>query len=166
VSIINTRAKTLMTWREKMKKIFTTITIVLIVICFSTVSARAGAARRHTIEGFMLGTGAALLTAAIIKEIHKRPESVSQYETDSATDESCRYARCSTARYHRRHHRRAGRYESCGHWEVERTWVEPVYEKKWNPGHYNRRGEWVSGRLERFLIRDGYWKEEKVWVRY
>ncbi len=149
-----------------MKKIFTTITIVLVTICFSTVSAKAGAARRHTIEGFMLGTGAALLTAAIIKEIHKKPAGVSQYEAGTAynTDESYRYAGCN--RYHRRHHRKAERYESCGHWEIEKTWVEPVYEKKWNPGHYNRRGEWVSGRLEKFLIRDGYWKEEKVWVRY
>ena len=138
-----------------MKKIIATTTAVLLLICFSTASAYAGAARRHTIEGFMLGTGVAILGAAIINEINK--DSKPQYtQNHSRHGEYCyagnRYG------YNNRHHR------ARGHWEIERIWIDPVYEKKWNPGHYNRRGEWLSGRYEKFLVQDGYWQEEKVWV--
>ena len=138
-----------------MKKIIATTTAVLLLICFSTASAYAGAARRHTIEGFMLGTGVAILGAAIINEINK--DSKPQYtQNNSRHDEYC-YAGYRYG-HNNRHHR------SRGHWEVERIWIDPVYEKKWNPGHYNRRGDWVSGRYEKFLVQDGYWQEEKVWV--
>jgi hypothetical protein len=27
-----------------------------------------------------------------------------------------------------------------------RIWVPPVYNKVWNPAHYNRKGRWVPGR--------------------
>lgn len=143
-----------------MKKIIASMTAVFLVIVFSSAPARAD---RKTMEGFLLGTGVAILGTAIIHEInkdrhdyyqpaqtHHRPYSYSRYE-------------------HRDRHRPYKKYKHHrprGHWEVERVWVEPVYEKKWNPGHYNRRGKWVSGRYERFLVCDGYWKKEKVWVRY
>ncbi|NOX35882.1 MAG: hypothetical protein GXP56_19500 [Deltaproteobacteria bacterium] len=137
-----------------MKKIIAITTTVILFVCLSTVSASAGAARRHTIEGFMLGTGVAILGAAIINGINK-----------NSNRENYRYAEIQRDHYNRRHARHRYHRPS-GYWEIERIWVEPVYETKWNPAHYDRRGDWVSGRNEKFLVKDGYWQEEKVWVRY
>ena len=53
-----------------------------------------------------------------------------------------------------------------GHWKTRKIWVEPIYETRWNPGHYNKRGRWVSGRHEKFLMADGYWQKKRVWVRH
>ena len=146
---------------KKMKKTITLIPIVLLLICFATASAHAGAARRHTIEGFMLGTGVAILSAAIYNGIHNdaSPVYAGHHPMD---DRNYRAA----YRHGKRHHKRYSSFRPVGHWETIRTWINPVYESKWNPGHYNRRGEWVDGRHENFLISDGYWQEEKVWVRY
>lgn len=146
-----------------MKKIIAITTSVLLIICFSTVSAHAD---RKTIEGFMLGTGVAILGTAIINGLHKG--STSQYSNNHHHREYDRYYHKSEKRYaqKKRHHRKYKSHRARGHWEVEKIWVEPVYEKRWNPGHYNRRGDWVRGRNEFFMIKDGYWYEKKMWVRY
>lgn len=145
---------------EKMKKIIAVTTSILLFMCFSSVSAHAD---RKTMEGFMLGTGVAILGAAIINTIHN--ESGPQYAGNHARRYDHRHA---AYRYgnNGKHHRRFNSRGPRGHWEVDRVWIDPVYEKKWNPGHYNRRGEWVSGRHERFLVKSGYYQEEKVWVRH
>ena len=146
-----------------MKKIISITASALLLICFSTLSAHAGAARRHTIEGFMLGTGVAILTAAIFNGTHQQPRPAytgNNNSQDSGCYPEYRYS------YKTKPHRKYRHHGPRGHWEVDRIWVEPVYETKWNPGHYNRGGDWVSGRQERFLVKDGYWQEEKVWVRY
>ena len=58
-----------------MKQIITITTAVILLICFSTVQAHAD---RKTMEGFMLGTGVAILGAAIISGINndRRPRRV------------------------------------------------------------------------------------------
>jgi len=149
---------------KKMKKLITITTAITLLIYFSTVSAHAGAARRHTIEGFMLGTGVAILTAALYNGSRQQQPNTDYTQDNARNVEACypghRYGHWKKNHKKHRHHRPRG------HWEVDRIWVDPVYEKKWNPGHYNRRGGWVSGRHEEFLVSDGYWQEEKVWVRY
>jgi len=146
-----------------MNKLIAITTTVLLLICFSTATALAGSARKHTIEGIMIGTGVAILGAAIINEINR--DAKPQYRANYARHDGHRYA---GYRYDhkRRNHRRYKSHRSRGHWEIERVWIDPVYEKKWNPGHYNRRGKWISGRVEKFMIKDGYWQEEKLWVWY
>jgi len=143
---------------KKMKNIITITTAIVLLICFSTIPAHAD---RKTMEGFMLGTGVAILTAAIYNGINKPPV-YTRHQPD--------YNRYDPAGYwpgHRKHHhRKYSHNRPRAHWEVDRIWIEPVYETKYNPGHYNRRGNWVNGRYEKFLIQDGYWQEEKVWVRY
>ncbi|WP_300457559.1 hypothetical protein [Desulfobacula sp.] len=145
-----------------MKKITAITTAILLFGCFSTVSAHAGAARRHTVEGFMLGTGVAILSAAIINGIHR--DSKRHYAESYA-----RPARRHPARYddgcRAQNHSKLKSHGPRGYWEIEKIWIAPVYKKKWNPGHYNRKGIWVSGRHEKFLIKQGYYREEKVWVR-
>lgn len=142
-----------------------TTAVLLLTAIVSITSAHAGAARRHTIEGFMIGTGVAILGAAIINELNK----------DTGTVEAHAYSRHPRTVYEkpyyhgpRKKHHRGHRYahRNRGHWEIEKIWIAPVYEKRWNPGHYNRRGEWVSGRYEKFVVQEGYWTTEKIWVRH
>ena len=141
-----------------MQKIIAITTIALLLICFSTVSAHAD---RKTMEGFMIGTGVAILGAAIINGIHN--DSRHHYDRSYSRHSRHYYAGYRQG-YKKGHHRKYKSHRPRGYWEVERIWVEPVYEKKWNPGHYNRRGNWISGRYENFLVQDGYFQEEKVWV--
>lgn len=143
-----------------MKKIITIITATVLLICFSTVSAHAD---RKTMEGFMIGTGVAILGAAIINGINRdaRPQYTQSYSRHNEYRHTgYRYG------YKNKYHRKYRHHAPRGHWEIEKSWVDPAYEKKWNPGHYNRRGSWVDGRLEKFLVTNGYWQEEKVWVRH
>jgi hypothetical protein len=51
-----------------------------------------------------------------------------------------------------------------GHWEIERVWVPATHRKVWNPGHYNRHGQWVKGRWIRIVDQEGYWIEREIWV--
>lgn len=141
-----------------MKKIIAITTAVLVCTFFSTASAHAD---RKTVEGFMLGTGIAILGAAIFNGIHK--DSPPQYAPDHSRHDKNRHAgyRYDNRRKHHREYRHQG---PRGYWKIERIWVDPVYEKRWNPGHYNPNGEWINGRYQRFMVQDGFWQEEKTWV--
>lgn len=62
-------------------------------------------------------------------------------------------------RHHRRHYgyrssRRYGpgygyrghrRYGHRGYWWMEKRYAPHFYKKAWNPGHYNRYGQWIPG---------------------
>ena len=143
-----------------MKQIITITTAVILLICFSTVQAHAD---RKTMEGFMLGTGVAILGAAIISGINndRRP----QYARQHIPPAEVRHIEYREA-YRHNYPRNYRHHGPSGHWEITRIWVAPVYENKWNPGHYNHRGEWIDGRYEQFLISEGFWQEQKVWVRH
>lgn len=144
-----------------MKNLIAITTSVLLLICFSTVSAHAD---RKTMEGFMLGTGVAILGAAIINGIHN--DSRPHYNAPPPRrDEYCR-AEYGRYGHQNNRHKKFKSHGPRGHWEIERIWIGPVYEKKWNPAHYTPRGKWVTGRHELFMIKNGYFREEKVWVRH
>lgn len=51
-----------------------------------------------------------------------------------------------------------------GYWETRKVWVPPVYERVWNPGHYNSRHKWVPGQWISIEKEPGRWVTEKVWV--
>ncbi len=145
-----------------MKKIIAIITTATIVICFSTVNAYAD---RKTMEGILIGAGVTILGAAIISEMnngHRTTGHTSSYSRHHSPPSSRVYV--SSSRHKKFKHHKRHSHRSRGHWEVEKQWVEPVYERKWNPAHYNRRGEWVDGRFEKFMVQDGYWQEDKIWV--
>ncbi len=133
-----------------MKKQLAIVTAAFLIIGFTAGISQAGAARRHTIEGFILGTGVAILGTAIVQSMNKpEPEPVVVNHV-----------------YHQEPPRYAKKKKRKGHWETRKTWVEPNYDTRWNPAHYNRRGKWVSGRYEEFKVADGYWRSAKVWVRH
>ncbi|MCP4022543.1 MAG: hypothetical protein GY729_11940 [Desulfobacteraceae bacterium] len=151
-----------------MKKLATILAVTIIAVCMTTVSAHAGAARRHTIEGIMIGTGVAILGAAIYNGMDNSHHiSAPAYQH-----------RPPRRPHHRPHHRPQSWYgqqhgQSYGHhrpyggrWEITRVWIEPVYESRWNPGHYNKRGRWVRGRYQQFRVSKGYYEERKVWVTH
>ena len=138
-----------------MKKTIATFTGIFLIIILSSAPARAD---RKTMEGFLLGTGAVLLGTAIYHGMNQDSDPGPAYASHSP--------RYREGRHHRPAKRYARHHRPRGHWEVERVWVEPEYERKWNPGHYNRRGQWVSGRYERFKVSRGYYREIKTWVRH
>ena len=137
-----------------MKHVISIMTAIVLFICLSTAPAHAD---RKTREGVLLGIGAAVLGTAIYQGL-KQP---SRYRESRRYHVPPAYERGSQCRDTRRHTR-----GPAGHWEIERIWVEPVYETRWNPGHYNRKGYWVNGRHEKFRVQDGYWEKRRVWVRY
>ena len=135
-----------------MKKTIITIMAIACMISFTAASSLAGSSKRHRhhLEGFLLGSGAGFLGATIISTLHR--------ERPGHYIDGPRHQRkhCRSRRH--RHHK------SIGHWEIKRIWVEAEYEERWNPGHYNKKGHWKSGRYQRFVVKEGYWKEKRIWV--
>ena len=124
-----------------MKKIIITTIITLFIFSICSSPAFAGSRGRNFARGVIVGTTAAIIGAAIISEINHHNTVVLAGRNHQ---------------YNRHPHR--------GHWRYEKVWMPPVYEKRWNPGHYNPRGHWVNGGYQRFIIKDGFWKKTRVWV--
>ena len=131
------------------KKRFISLVVALIGVSLLSSSALAGSKQRHRWEGVAIGVGAAILGHAIYQK-HKayRHPQVVYIEPRPTYHQRPRYAP--------RHHH--------GHWEWQKTWVPPTYEKVWNPGHYNRRGRWVPGHWIDVQTAEGHWTKERVWI--
>ena len=123
------------------------ISALLAVFTFFIIaqSAWAGSPQSHRWEGVAIGVGAAILGSTLWKAYHQP-----QYH--------------HTPQPAKTYHHGAPAPVSNGHWELRKAWVPPVYEKVWNPGHYNRRGRWVPGHWMRMETQPGYWEERRVWV--
>lgn len=139
-----------------MKKTIIAIMAITCMITLTNISSHAGSSKRDRLEGFIIGSSAGFIGATIINQLHHNRPRVVIHEQRPGQRRHKKHYRSN--RQHRRYER------SGGHWEVTRIWVEPVYEERWNPGHYNRNGEWRSGRYQRFVVQEGYWKEKRVWV--
>ncbi len=135
-----------------MKKIITLIiTLMMTGIFFLTMSvpaAFAGSKQRHRWEGVAIGVGAAILGSAIFNSDRwdTPRERVVVIDRD-----------CHKPRHYDRHRPK-------DHWEERKIWVEPVCERVWNPGHYNRHHQWVPGRHIIIEKRPGYWDKKRVWA--
>ena len=131
----------------KMQKLGLCLFVVLISTVLATSSALAGSKQRHRWEGVAIGVGAAILGHAIY-QAHR-----------SDQPPQVVYVQPEPPRKHGRGH--GSRH---GHWEWQKTWVPPTYEKVWNPGHYDRGGHWVSGHWIDVQTSEGYWTKERVWI--
>lgn len=128
---------------DTMRKEIAIATAALLIVGLTSGMSWAGSSKRHTIEGFLLGTGVTLLGTAIIQKM-SAPEPVVIHH---------RPAPCETKQHH-------------GRWKTETVWVPAAYDTRWNPGHYSRKGRWVPGRYQEVLVAEGYWETRKVWVRH
>ena len=97
---------------------FITLTLVIFA-CFSTTPANAGAARRHTIERFILGTGVALMGTAIIHSMTKGHQPSLDYPRHKRHDNN------RNQRQHARYDR-----DPRGHWEIQKVWVASPPRRK------------------------------------
>ncbi|MFH1156993.1 MAG: hypothetical protein V1793_24620 [Pseudomonadota bacterium] len=121
------------------------MTVIAVLITLLTAGqALAGSGARHRLEGVLIGTGVAILGAAILGAAHGPGRDV------YAAPPDCR------------------RYEGGRNMRVTMgsVWVPPVYEERWVPGHYVNRGYWVPGHRERVLIQDGYWEQRRMYAPY
>ena len=79
-------------------------------------------------------------------------------------DRSPRHRRDRHDRYDRRDRRR---HIQSGHWESRRVWTAPVYERRWVGGYYSdRKDRWIRGGYKRVILREGYYTENRVYVRH
>lgn len=127
-----------------MKKIFISLIVVICLVSFAGTQAFAGDKQRHRWEGVAIGVGAAILGHAILSNHYSaESERVTVIYKDQ---DRCYYPppRHSRAR-----------------WEGGKHWVPPVYERVWNPGHFNRHGEWVSGHWITIETQPGYWVKKR-----
>jgi hypothetical protein len=121
------------------KKILIMLTVSLVCFFLIIPSSWAGAKQRHRWEGAAMGIGAAFLGHALYNQYY------SQYTPAPV--------------YHKPPKRRPR-----GHWEHTKVWIPASYEKAWNPGHYNKKGRWVSGRWIKIEKEPGHWVKERIWV--
>ena len=133
----------------KKKNLFIILTTLILCLSFMKPSAWAGNVQRNRWEGVAIGIGAAILGNALINH----------YRYSVPTQSAVNQHRPPTHYYDNRY-----RQESSGHWEVRKVWVQPIYKRVWNPGHYDRYGRWISGQWMKFEKNPGYWTKERVWV--
>ena len=131
------------------KQIATSVMAIFITIAVST-PALARSPQHHRWEGVAIGIGAAILGKALF-EAHRRPYAEAAPQP-VVVEQNSYYAQPEP--------------EPAGYWEIRKHWVPPVVKKVWNPGHYNRRGHWVSGHWISIEEAPGHWIEKKVWVPY
>ncbi len=147
-----------------MKKKTLLILLAGIVLAWTTVDAPsvvAGSPQQHRWEGVAIGVGAAIIGGTLFHHArrqrrHSRPMYTQAYPPQQQVYASQQrvYAAPACPPRQRR-----------GHWEWHKTWVPPMHEKTWNPGHYNRRNRWKPGRWIMIETQPGYWSKQKVWVR-
>lgn len=144
-----------------MKKLLTIILLTFFTIGMTAPSALAGAKQRHRWEGVAIGVGAAILGHAIVHghqtHHYNRPQRGGGTVIIRDDRGRCDYPKRG---YRNRHHSRPPR----GHWESQRVWMAPVYEKVWNPGHYDANQQWVPGQWIHIVKEPGHWVEKREWV--
>ena len=130
----------------KKNKLALIFLIPLLLVTFSATSAYAGSRERHRWEGAAIGIGSLVLGGILVDQIGRQCTPHREHA----------YAYLDPPQPLRKKRR---------HWKMRRRWVEPSYERVWNPGHYNRHGKWVSGQWIMIIDKEGYWIEERVRVK-
>ena len=123
----------------KKKNPFIVVFITILCVAFLISSAWAGEKHRYRWEGIAIGIGAVMLGHALLNQYHPR---------DLHPDPPHIYPQPPSPKIHR-------------HWEMRRVWIPPTYKRVWNPGHYNHKGRWVSGRWIEVVKKPGYWSKKR-----
>ena len=155
------------------KSIITTLMAIALLMQIGTApAAHAGKKERRLLQGAIIGTGAVILGTAIASGlndhdnrngVYKRPghhhspkEYVQPYRKPHWKDRE--------GHQRRPHHIEPINHPKRGHWRINKVWIEPKYAKRWNPGHYNKRGHWVDGKYQNIIVCEGHWEKKRVWV--
>jgi hypothetical protein len=143
-----------------MKKYLTIGLLTLFCVAMLTPQAWAGAKQRHRWKGVAIGVGAAILGHALIHGPSPhyrdyRPHRGGGTVIIREGRDRCDYPE---RRYRRHRHSRPARG-----WDSQRIWISPVYEKVWNPGHYDVNQRWVPGRWIKVVKEPGHWAEKRRW---
>lgn len=125
----------------------TLIFLLMLSIMLLANSAVAGSKQRHRWEGVAIGIGAALLGSAL----YHHNKSYTRYEP-------------APVHVSKRPHPPRRWRRPRGHWKIVKEWVPPTYKQVWNPGHYDRHGEWVDGDWIEIIDQPGYWVKKRVFV--
>ena len=145
---------------------------VIILTFFCTQLSAEASPRQHHRDALILGTGVAILGAAVIgliagndddrhhpaytepspkkRHTHKTSTQPPSYRP-TGPDYKHRHTPVDTvpnSRAYRKNHPET----------VQTVWVAPVYRKVWVPGYYNRRNHWVKGYHDTVVVKEGYWK--------
>ena len=123
------------------------VTLCAVTMLLTADPAFAGRKHHERWKGIAIGVGAAILGNAILN--HDRHHHVVRVPER-------RYEPVPVPPGRRPRHR--------GYWEIRDEWIPPTYKSVWNPGHYNRKGDWIEGTWIKIVKRQGHWKEKKVWV--
>ena len=118
-----------------MKKIFIIAMVSIFSLTVFINPVFAGSKQHYRWEGFAIGVSAAILGSALINSCQPDRVTVVKHET---------YYYPAPPR----------------HCEHRRIWVPPVYDKVWNPGHYEN-VRWVSGEYIMIERSPGYWTEDR-----
>ena len=97
--------------------------MTLLMISIYAAPGYAGSRNRNLVKGIVIGTGAVILGTALVNGLHN--------------DNRVRVVVSN----------RQGYRSDC-----RKCWAAPRYERRWNPGHYNRRGQWINGRYVRVPV--------------
>jgi len=164
--------------RHTMKKTLSIFLAAALLMSFSFSQASAGPRNNHTLETVVIGAGVALLGAALIHEAgHDNKRKVYTHNGYNSRGASpCLGKNQKHGVYSRDHHQRRHRHHaenwkafnktrSQGNWINEKIWVSPIYEKRWVPGHMNKRNRWIRGRHELVMVQQGHWEKRRVWSR-
>jgi hypothetical protein len=132
------------------RKVLAGICVAVLGITVAVSPSWAGSKQKHRWEGVAIGIGAAILGKAIIDSYYQQT-APSPYSESYVIEH---------------HHYHQPPPKPAGYWETQKEWIPPAYEKRWNPGHYNRHGRWEKGSWIRVEVEPGHWEYKKVWVPY
>ncbi len=146
----------------------TLIAMAILIQSYSIPSAHAGSRKHHLLQGVIIGAGAAIIGAAIAGEIHEQSTRGTRREYTygpRGKNHNETYGRHDYRNREDKPYRNSSnRHYKKGYWTVQKVWVSPLYGKRWNPGHYNKKGRWVNGKHDRVIIREGYWEKRRIWT--
>ena len=147
------------------------MTAMIFLLSLSATSAFAGSKQRYRWQGVAMGVGAAILGNAILnnsRDVDHGGDSYREHSYHEYRGAYCpeRVVVVEHSPYRERSCEPAygrGHYRDRGRWEVRQVWVAPVYERVWNPGHFNEYNYWVPAGYINMETSPGYWREERVW---
>jgi hypothetical protein len=126
-----------------MKKLILLLTAMIFSMTLFTNPVLAGSKQHYRWEGVAIGLGAAILGSSLINNYSPEHVTVVEHRTYYQPDPP--------------HYKR--------YCEPQRVWVPPVYDKVWNPGHYDD-CRYISGRYIMIERSPGYWAEERSCRKY